>query len=189
MERLKLLLFSTLLLICHGNLIAQESPLSANYVGLIPSVLVEPYDTVDAVEINFFPFLYEFRMGTNNDLGFQIRPILNYRFLKAQNGFSQIGGTMVINKYFLKVFDDNFWLKPQLGIYYTYAYNRLDKVNTMTLGIEPGAFMKISENFSLSVNLQPGINYYPDKFSQEFVDSENGFKGHLGIIFHVGYNF
>lgn len=94
-----------------------------------------------------------------------------------------------LNKYFLNVFADNFWLKPQLGFYYTYAYNRLDRIQTMTLGIESGVFMRMSENFSFFVNLQPGINYYPDKVSQDFVDSENGFKGHLGLIFHVGYNF
>ncbi len=168
---------------------AQEKTLTDKYVGFIPSVLVEPYDTVDAVEVNFLPFLYEFRMGDNKDLGFQIRPILNYRFLKEQNGFSQIGGTLVMNKYFLNVFDEGFWLTPQLGVYFTYAYNRLDKIQTMTLGVEPGAFMQISKNFSLSVNLQPGINYYPDAFSQDFVETESGIKPHFGIIFHIGYNF
>jgi len=139
--------------------------------------------------VNFFPFLYEFRIGESNGVGFQIRPILNYRFFETQPGFSQIGGTIVANKYFLNLFDDDFWLKLQLGGYYTYAYNRLDKVQTMTLGIEPGAFMEISNHFSLSLNLQPGINYYPDEASQDFVDSESGFKGHFGVIFHIGYNF
>lgn len=189
MKFLKLILLSTYILIWHGNVSAQNSPLKTNYIGLVPSVLVEPYDTIDAVEVNIFPFLYEFRIGENNDLGLQIRPIFNYRFLKTQSGFSQIGGTLVMNKYFLNVFEDNFWLKPQLGVYYTYAYNRLDRIQTMTLGIEPGVFMRMSENFSLSVNLQPGINYYPDKISQNFVNSESGFKGHFGLIFHIGYNF
>lgn len=189
MNRLKLLLLSTIIFTCYGNLLAQNSSLKKNYSGLIPSVLVEPYDTIDAVEINFFPFLYELRIGKSNDVGFQIRPILNYRFLKGKNGFSQIGGTVVMNKYFLNIFDDNFWLKPQFGVFYTYAYNRLDKIKTMTLGIEPGAFMKITEGLSLSVNLQPGINYYPNKFSQVFVGTKSGFKGHFGFIFHIGYNF
>lgn len=168
---------------------AQKGSLRDNYVGLIPSVLVEPYDTIDAVEINFFPFLYEFRFGNSKDLGFQVRPIVNYRFQKNQNGFSQIGGTLLVVKYFLNVFEDDFWLKPQLGMYYTYAYNRLDEIQTMTLGVEPGVFMKISKNYSLSVNLQPGINYYPDTFSKDFVETESGFKPHFGVIFHIGYNF
>ena len=133
--------------------------------------------------------MYEHRIGENNDWGIQLRPILNYRILKCNDGLSQIGGTAVVNKYFLNVFEESFWLKPQLGIYSTYAYNRLDKIQTMTLGIEPGVFMRISNTFSMSVNPQPGINYYPDTFSQEFVKADNGFKGHFGVIFQVGYNF
>jgi hypothetical protein len=163
--------------------------LKPNYIGLIPSILAEPYDTIDAVEVNFLPLLYELRTGEKNNISFQVRPIMNYRFFESQSGFSQIGGSLVANTYFVNAFPDDFWLIPQFGIFYTYAYNRLDEIQTMTLGIEPGAYMKISDNFSLSVNLQPGINYYPDTFSQEFVGTDSGFKGHFGVIFHIGYNY
>lgn len=182
-----------LTLICSVNLFlsvnAQEINLADHYIGLMPSVLVEPYDTVDAIEVNFFPFLYERRFGEENDKSFQIRPVINYRFLEGQNGFSQMGGTALFNKYFLGVFEEDFWLKPQLGVYYTYTYNRLDKIQAMTLGLEPGAFMRVSKNFTLSLNVQPGINYYPDSFSKNFVETESGFKAHFGVIFHIGFNF
>lgn len=182
-------LATVLLLLVSYKCFAQEKYLKPNYLGLIPSFLIEPYDTINAVEVNFFPFLYEFRIGEQNNIGFQVRPIVNYRFLESQSGFSQIGGSLVANKYLTNVFQDDSWLIPQLGLFYTYAYNRLDKIHTMTLGIEPGAYMILSEDISLSVNLQPGINYYPDQFSQDFVDSESGFKGHFGVIVHIGYNF
>lgn len=182
-------MFTILVVALSEQVIAQDNGLKDYYIGLIPSVLVEPYDTINAIEVNFFPLLYEFRIGDQNDIGFQVRPILNYRFFDDQSGFSQTGGSVVVNKYFLNMVDENFWLKPQLGIYYTYAYNRLDRIQTMTLGIEPGAFMQISNQFSLSLNLQPGLNYYPDEDSQDFVSSESGFKGHFGLIFHIGYNF
>lgn len=87
------------------------------------------------------------------------------------------------------MFAEDFWLKPQLGVYYTYAYNRLDNFQTMTLGIKPGVFMKISEAFSMAVNLQPGINYYPDEVSLEYVETGSGFKSHFGVFFQVRYNF
>lgn len=183
------LLLSTLCLIGHLSVRAQDRPMKKNYIGLIPSVLAEPYDTINAIEVNALPILFERRIGENNGFGFQVRPILNYRCFGNKSGFSQMGGTLVANRYFLNVFEEGFWLKPQLGAYYTYAYNRLDKIQTMTLGIEPGAFMLIAERFSLSVNLQPGVNYYPDQFSRDFVRSESGFKAHFGIIFHIGYNF
>jgi len=185
----RLQVLAILIIACNNKLIAQECHLKNNYVGLMPSILFEPYDTINAVEVNLFPLLYEFRRGEKNDFGFQVRPILNYRFFHAQSGFSQIGGSLVANKYFLNIFDVDFWLTPQLGAFFTYAYNSLDKIQTMTLGIEPGVYLKTSKQLSLSLNLQPGINYYPDKFSRSFVESGSGFKFHLGIIFHVGYNF
>ena len=185
----KWLLFSTLFIALQGKGIAQEKSLKDNYLGFMPSFLMEPYDTINAVEVNLFPFLYEFRTGERNHIAFQFRPILNYRFLKSQNGFSQTGGTVVLKKYLLNLFEDTFWMKPQLGIPYTYAYNRLDKIQTMTFGVEPGAYIEISEKFSCAIILQPGINYYPDKASQEYVKTDSGFKSHFGIFFHIGYNF
>jgi len=188
----KIFISSLLLILFCGmseRATAQKNDLKENYLGFIPSFLVEPYDTINAVEVNFLPLLYEYRMGNGNSVGLQLRPILNYRFLKDQSGFSQLGFTAVANKYFAKALGENHWLKPQLGLYYTYAYNLLDEIQTMTLGIEPGVFMEVSESFSLSVNLQPGINYYPDKFSQDFVKTRSGFRGHFGVVVHVGYNF
>jgi hypothetical protein len=186
---LSLTLLFVLLWLGNEHTTAQENTLRANYVGFMPAVLAEPYDTIDAIEINILPFLYEHRFGVQNSISIQLRPIVNYRFYKPRPGISQIGGTIAFNKYFLRLFSDDFWLKPQLGGYYTYAYNRLDEIHTMTLGIEPGAFMPISDRFSLSVILQPGINYYPDEFSQDFVETESGFKSHFGVFVHVGYNF
>lgn len=113
----------------------------------------------------------------------------NYRFHELSTGISQIGGIVAVNKYFLNVFEDDFWLKPELGIFYMFTYNRLDRINAMTLGLEPGVFMRMSDKLSISANLQPGINYYPDEFSQDFVNSKSGFKSHFGFIFHIGFNF
>ena len=191
MKKISLHISLMVLLLFSGNylLSAQNVPLKSNYIGFMPAVLAEPYDTINAIEVNFFPLLYELRTGEQNDLSFQVRPILNYRFLQDRSGFSQIGATIVVNKYFLNMFKDDFWIKPQLGFYYTYAYNRLDKIKTMTMGIEPGVYIQISEDFSISVSLQPGINYYPDEASQEYVETESGFKSHFGVFFQVGYNF
>tara|TARA_Y100001972_G_scaffold11163_1_gene12101 strand:+ start:10956 stop:11360 length:405 start_codon:yes stop_codon:yes gene_type:complete len=131
----------------------------------------------------------EYRWGDQNNKGIQLRPIANYRFIKNGSGISHVGGTILINWYLLKTVEDDFWLKPQLCAFYTYAYNRLDKVQTMTQGIELGAFMIISKHFSFSLSAQPGINFYPDQFSKAFVETESGFKSHFGLIFHLGYHF
>lgn len=166
---------------------AQESDYKSNYIGIQPSVLIEPYDSINAIELNIVPLVYEYKIS--NGLGLQLRPIINYRFFKTQSGISQTGATVLLNKNFHSLFGQNFWLSPQVAMFYTYTYNQIDKIQTMTLGLEPGVLMKISNSFSLSLNVQPGINYYPDRFSQKFVGAKNGFKSHFGIIFHFGYSF
>lgn len=168
---------------------AQESYLTSNYLGIAPSILVEPYDTINAIEINCMPIVYEFRIGKENNLSFQLRPVLNYRIYRISSGFSQIGGSLVFTKYYPSSYFAKFRLTPLLGVFSTYAYNRLDRIQTITLGIEPGIYFNISNKFSTSLNLQPGINLYPDEKSKNFVNTKNGFKTHFGIIFHIGYNF
>ncbi len=170
-------------------LFAQNEPLNKQYIGFLPSVLLEPYDTVNAVEINTLPFIYELRWGDQNATGIQLRPIANYRFLKNGSGLSHLGGTVLVNWYLLNLFEDNLSLTPKLSPYFSYTYNRLDKVQTMTLGAEMGILIFISHHFSITTNLQPGINYYPDPFSRDFVETKSGFKSHFGLIFHIGYNF
>lgn len=166
---------------------SQETNYKNNYIGVLPSVLIEPYDSIKAVEINVFPFVYEYKF--NPELGLQVRPIVNYRFFKNKSGISQTGGTILLNRYFHSLFGQDSWLTPQIAVFYTYSYNQLDKIQTMTLGVEPGVLMKISNSFTLSLNVQPGINYYPDAYSKAFVNSKNGLKSHFGIIFHFGYSF
>ncbi len=183
------IIFSFVLLFLSISTQAQQNTLKENYLGILPSVLVEPYDTINATEINVVPAVYERRFGEKSDIGIQFRPIINYRILEGASGISQVGGTLMVNKYFLNVFGEDFWLKPQVGAYGTYAYNLLDEIQTLTLGLEPGALIKIGGNWLLSVNVQPGINYYPDDYSREFVSTESGFKPHFGIIIHAGYQF
>lgn len=169
--------------------LAQEPGLHARYIGVLPAFLAEPYDTIKALEVNTIPITFEFRLGAKHDLGIQLRPIMNYRFYKDGPGISQVGGTVLVNKYFLGVFEEDFWLKPQMAAYYTFTHNRLDQIETMTFGIEPGTFMRLSDHVSMSVSLQPGINYYPNAYSRAFVNTSSGFKSHFGVLFHIGYNF
>lgn len=182
-----LLLIGLLIFISGADSQAQENNYKSNYIGLLPSVLFEPYDAVDAVEINTVPIVYEYRF--NKSVGFQVRPLLNYRFHEVQKGISQVGMTVLFNKYLNSVFEPEFFMVPVISGYYTYAFNRLDRIHAMTLGAEPGIVFRILPNVTINISLQPGINYYPDDFSREFVGTETGFKSHFGVIFHIGYHF
>lgn len=179
----------TLLGLLQGSVMAQSYEFKKHYIGILPSFLAEPYDTINALEVNVAPLVYEIRFGQNNQVGIHIRPMVNYRFYKPAPGISQVGGTILLNRYFLNLFKEDSWLKFQAGLYSTYTYNRLDRINTITVGLEPGLFMILSDRWSMSLNIQPGINYYPDAYSREFVNTASGFKSHFGIMFHIGANF
>ncbi|MCB9225163.1 MAG: hypothetical protein R2780_01095 [Crocinitomicaceae bacterium] len=158
-----------------------------HYIGLQPSFLAEPYDTIKALEINIVPINYEYRF--ENQFSLQIRSIINYRFYKPAPGISQTGLTLVAHKYFPEWMKEDFWLTPSIGGFTTYTYNQLDHINTMTVGAEAGVIFSFGKLISLSLILQPGINYYPDQFSRDFVQTQTGFKSHFGLIFHTGINF
>ena len=159
---------------------------STHYIGLQPSFLLEPYDTINALEVNMLPFVFERRFDSL--WAIQFRPILNYRFYEPASGFSQSGASLFLLRYAMDVFNSD-WLDLVYGPFTTYTYNQLDEIHTVTLGAEAGLRMRLNQAFSMNANLQPGVNYYPNQFSRDFVQSEDGLKSHFGLIFHIGYNF
>lgn len=165
---------------------AQNVMSKRHYIGLQPSFLAEPYDTIKALEVNIVPINYEYRF--ENHFSLQVRSIVNYRFYKPAPGISQTGLTLVAHKYFPEWMKEDFWLTPSIGGFSTYTYNQLDLINTLTVGAEAGVIFSFGQLISLSVVLQPGINYYPDQYSKDFVQSPAGFKSHFGLIFHAGIN-
>lgn len=181
-----LLIFFSIFFCLNTN--AQNILGKSNYIGILPSVLKEPYDKIDAIEVNVFPLVYERRI--KDKWGTQLRPMINYRIYKPHPGISHLGGTVMVNRYLPSLFKkEDFWIVPNIGAYFSYTYNKIDLVNTLILGLEPGVLMKLSSRFSLNLAIQPGIDYFPDEYSRNFVNSSNGFKPHFGFIFHIGYNF
>lgn len=189
MNMINLKPFYLLLLCITSNFAYSQNFLEKlNYFGVLPSVLSEPYDTINALDVNCVPFVFERR--TINKLGIQIRPMINYRVYNKQNGVSHIGGTIMVNKYLTNLFKkENCRFIPSLGVYFTYTYNQLDRINTLILGVEPGILFKLSNTISINLGLQPGIDYFPDDYSRKYTGAKNGIKSHFGLIFHIGYNF
>ncbi|MBD3638634.1 MAG: hypothetical protein HUJ25_14880 [Crocinitomicaceae bacterium] len=179
------ILLLSILIPCY--LSAQNVMGKHHYIGIQPSFLVEPYDTIKAVEVNIVPFNYEYRF--DNHFSIQVRSMVNYRFYEPAPGISQTGGTVVFHKYFPEWLKEDFWLTPSIGGFSTYTYNQLDRINTIIAGAELGVLFSFGKWISLSVAGQPGINYYPDTYSQEFVGTSSGFKSHFGVIVHAGVNF
>lgn len=171
----------------YQNCKGQNVMYKHHYIGLQPSFLAEPYDTIDALEVNVVPINYEYRF--DNHFALQLRSIVNYRFYKPAPGISQTGFTFLAHKYFPEWLKEDFWLTPSIGGFTTYTYNQLDFINTMTVGLEAGVIFSFGKLISLSTTLQPGINYYPDQYSKDFVQSPSGFKSHFGVIVHAGFNF
>lgn len=86
-----------------------------------------------------------------------------------------------------------FWSNPTvvpvLGALVSYAFNRLDRVHTFVAGAEVGVLLALGSRFSLTLALQPGLDYFPDAYSRQFVGAPSGLLPHFGVTVHVGYNF
>lgn len=158
-----------------------------NYIGIMPSFLKEPYDTIDALEVNIVPLTFQRKFKETWD--FELRSMVNYRIFERDNGVSQVGGTIMANKYFVGLFGEEAIVIPKIGIYNSTTTNLKDKIQTLTFGLEPGVNFRFSQLVSMTISAQPGINWYPNKYSQNFAGAKSGFLFHFGLMFQAGIHF
>ena len=70
------------------------------YWGVFPSVLVEPYDDVEALEVNLIPLILGFELSPG--LRLEVRPLVDLQLLEGRSpALSHLGGTFALTKTFL----------------------------------------------------------------------------------------
>ena len=176
----KLIAFLTL----ASLLFANSYKSGDTYIGLAPAFLNEPYDSVDALEVNALPITYEYYFSDNS--GLHLRPIINLRFINNQaTTISHIGSTIGYNFYF-PMSESWVWIA---GVMSTYTYNLQDIQTVITTGGELGGLVDFEDGFLLRFTLQPGINYYPDQRSRDLAGATTGFLPHFGFIVDFGWAF
>ena len=139
------------------DLYAQENE-TINFIGVNPSITVEPFYNKGELDINVFPVVYQKTVSRRID--FRILTIVNYGIRDTNSAFSHLGVQMALPVFIIKK-DNNqkpskgFFIAPGVGL----TRNLIEKHNNFGLWIEPGYHLLIDEKFGLSFGVQFGATH------------------------------
>jgi hypothetical protein len=160
---------------------AQEKG-SSNFIGINPSVTIEPFYEKGELDINVCPFVFQKTITRRID--FRLMTVVNYGFRNTGNTFTHIGLQPAL-PIFLKAKEDN--RMPSKGLFIAPGFgvtrNLIEKHSNAGLWLEPGYMLSISPKWSISFGAQFGATHF-------WYDSgESKWGSHFGIKVIFGFNF
>ncbi len=158
MKRIVVLLFFTLILFSNLLLKAQERE-HPFFLGINPSVTVEPYYLKNEMDINIFPIVFQQKISTRVD--YRITTILNLGLRQAKNQISHIGVQGSFPIFILKQKNTNFtskglYIAPGVG----FTRNLIEKHTNIGLWAEPGYSFVFEDLFALTIGVQFGATHF-----------------------------
>lgn len=168
---LLILFFVTLNLFCQNE--------KQFFVGINPSVTIEPSYPKGAFDINIFPLVIEYPLVNN----FNIRGItvLNYGFRNLSSALINIGAEVSVPYYFM--FGKN---KPAVSSGFfiaagaAYTRNIYYSHNNVSVFLEPGYNFSFDNKFSLIIDLQYGRTFFIYDDGSRITGNHFGVKVILG---------
>lgn len=175
----KLYLSIAFLLVFMANETKGQENQRAHFIGLNPSVTVEPFYQEGEFDINIFPLVYQ--LPLNSTIDFRVSTTVNLGFRESSNKISHLGGQIAFPIFFkkkedLSISSAGFFAAPGFG----FTRNALEKHSNFGFFIEPGYNLQISEKWSISFGVQLGATH----FSYDNGDKKWG--NHFGIKIFIG---
>lgn len=154
---MKRFFFITLLLIVSLSSFGQSN--TPIFIGVQPSVTVEPFYDKGEFDIDVFPFVFEASVGLRTNV--KISPLVNYHIGGQKGGVSDVGVFTVLPIFFKKKEERSdrpygFYAGPVLG----FGRNLINDHYTTTLAAEPGYLFEAKKRFTISLGLQLGGSYF-----------------------------
>ena len=147
-----------LLIISITNLYGQTK--KSIYLGIQPSITVEPFYEEGELDINVFPLIFETPISQRINL--RIVPMVNYHIGGVENGISDLSIFTVL-PFFLKKNEENenvkpygFYVGPVLG----FGRNLINDHYTTTIALEPGYMWEAKKSFTITLGAQIGASYF-----------------------------
>lgn len=131
----------------------------AVFLGINPSVTMEPFYQKGEFDINVFPLVYQQTLSGRID--FRISAIVNYGIREDQDTVSHYGGQAAFPMYWKRKADlskpsEGFFCAPGIGI----TRNRIERHSNIGLWIEPGYGLMISDDWSIAFGVQWGMTHF-----------------------------
>lgn len=174
----RVIMLTIFLAICKNPLFAQEDR-KANFIGVNPSMTVEPFYDKGELDINIFPLVYQRPLTKRLDI--RLTPILNLGVRNNGNEISHIGFETGFPIFFKTKETNNeiskgFFVAPILSL----TRNRIEEHNSLGLWIEPGYNLLFDNNLAMTLGLQLGGTYFPQDNGQA------KWGNHFGVKIIIG---
>lgn len=142
---------------CFSYISAQEKGI--NFIGIKPSVTVEPFYEKGELDINVFPLVYQRTISRRVDI--KTLSIVNYGIRNNNSSFSHLGFQFAVPIFFkLKEKKSEpskgFYIAPGFGL----SRNLIEKHNNLGFWVEPGYNLLITQKLSISFSIQLGATQF-----------------------------
>lgn len=129
------------------------------FVGVNPSVTIEPFYDKGELDINIFPLVYQSTLTKRLDI--RISSILNLGIRNNGNEISHFGIETGLPIFFRQKetkheISNGFFIAPILSA----TRNRVEEHNNLGLWVEPGYNLLFDNNFAMTFGLQFGGTYF-----------------------------
>jgi hypothetical protein len=151
-----------------------QSEKRSNFIGINPSVTIEPFYEKGELDINIFPIVYQTPMSKILDL--RLTSILNLGIRNEGNEISHFGLETALPIFFKAKLDKKesskgFFVAPIVSL----TRNRIEEHNNVGLWVEPGYHLLFDNNFAMSFGLQFGGTYF------SYDNGQTKWGNHFGV--------
>lgn len=162
----------------YRELQAQDE-FKSNFIGINPSVTVEPFYEKGELDVNIVPIVYQRPLARRLDL--RLTSICNLGIRNAGSEISHLGLELGFPIFFVRkedkrVSSKGFFAAPVVSL----TRNRIAEHNNLGLWIEPGYHLLFDNSVAMSFGLQVGTTYF------SYDDGQNKWGGHFGVKVILG---
>ncbi len=163
---------------CFLSTIAQKER-SPHFLGLNPSITVEPFYEKGEMDINILPFVYQKPITRRADL--RVTTILNLGIRNKGNDISHFGAELAMPLFLKKKEDkantsEGFFIAPVAS----FTRNKIAGHNNLGLWIEPGYHLLFDNRVAMSFGLQLGTTFFA------YDDGQTKWGNHFGVKVIIG---
>lgn len=149
------------------------------FLGVNPSVTVEPFYQKGEMDINILPVVFQKPLTGRMDL--RLTTVLNWGIRKGGGEVSHLGAEAALPVFLRKkenktAYSKGFFLSPVMS----FTQNRMESHNNIGLWIELGYHLLFDRGFAMSFGLQAGGTYFMYDNTQTKWGSHFGVKIVLG---------
>lgn len=155
---MKIFLLSMVFILTVFKSISQNA-INENFLGINPSVTIEPFYEKGELDLNVFPLVYQRILS--NRIDFRLSTTVNYGFRTRESKISHLGGQLAIPFFLGKPENmgqsrNGIFLAPGIG----YTRNRLEKHTNIGFWMEPGYHLLVNEQWAFSFGAQFGATNF-----------------------------